>query len=414
MRLVGIKEDPPKSGVFKIRFRDQNGRDRAEWCKGLEAAQARLKLRHQQVDDKTFRPDMLGRWKEDPKPDVDGVEQPKAKLIADLIDEVVAEAKVTITTWKEDERFGREWKAELGTRRVDEVTVEDVLRWRRRRLAEPHKTSPATCNRYVTFLQKVLRYGVDCGHIARNPLRTSSRLGGGGTFRKLEERGKDGEQILLPEVQARLQTVMTPFDFCIVVLAVETGLRGGNLFGLRREWIDLGRRVIRVPWFKFKTRRERIVKLNSLAVELLTTLLAEHDCEWVFPAQRSQNKLGHLSENAWVRRRWNPAFDALGLPHIRFHACRGTMATRMLEAGATLEEVREQGGWSTLAMVQRYARIVDAHRDATLERMAESSRRAIDASAIKPPEVRNVSDSVSDKNWQKRKPRQNKENNVEA
>lgn len=358
MKLRGIKEDPPRSGRYVIRFADASKRYHREWCDSLEEAIQRYEMRLQQVEDGVFDASTIGRWSKN-KPSVRKRAE-AARLVADVIEEVMAEANATMRSFGTKIVFAREWKRELAGRTLDEVTVEDILRWRRRSLNDGKGN--ATCNRYVAFIRHVFNHAIACGYTQRNPAISSKRTG----MVSLPEH-PDEERVLSPEQQAGLQRVMRPRDFLIVCLAIETGMRRSNLFGCRRDWIDLERRRLRIPGSVFKTKRTVTIYLNAAAVQILGALLEmAGDSEWLLPSERIANV--HLDEENWVRKQWRRALKAAGIPWMRFHDLRGTMATRMLEAGATLEEVRIQGGWADYKMVQRYARVVESHRRETSER----------------------------------------------
>lgn len=363
MKLRGITEDPPRSGRYRIRYRDQNGADRREWFTTLEEAQQALARRLDQVADGSFRSEMVGRWSSSKQ---QARRAAQAYSMADVIDEVLAEARATLRSSKTYEVIGLAWKRELGSRTVQEVTVEDVLRYRRRRLKQG--ASNATCNRYTSFLRRVFYHAVACGYLTRNPLQATKYSG----FRDLPEENRQ-EQVLTVEQQTALRQVMAPRDFAIVCLAIETGMRAGNLFGCRREWVDIDRGLIRIPGSQFKTKRVMTVRLNSVAVEIVRWLLEyADDSEWLLPSVRRRG--AHIMPAKWVTNHWKPALKVAGIPFLRFHDLRGTMVTRRLEAGATLEEVRQQGGWTNYTMVQRYARVIDTHRDEVAERAAAASR----------------------------------------
>ena len=374
MRLRGITEDPPRSGRYRIQYTDADGKRRREWLGSLEEAQEVLAMRHRQVADGTYRADRLGRWSEDRgtprRPAAAG------RLLADVIDEVIAESVATLRDKRQDLRFGEEWKRELGSRTLEEVQAADVLRWRRRVMAAASERThrpltPGTINKYTTFLAKVYTYANDNGYTTHHPCRSSRR--GKAGFRKLEDEHRE-DAVLTVEQQARLRQVMEPRDYRIVLLAIETGQRQANLFGMRRDWVDLERRVVRIPAESFKGKRWHIARLNASAVRLLREMLDEHDSVWLMPSSMSAS--GHLDPLAWYRRRWKPAVEKVGLAGLKFHALRATCATRMFEAGATVEEVRQQLGHATVTMVMRYARVVESHRSEVLERMSLQSEAA--------------------------------------
>lgn len=404
MKLRGITEDPERKARFGIRYQDPEGKYRREWFETLAEAQTMLELRRQQVANGTFRPERLGRWsKAKQKPCRPGNQ---SRLVSEVIDEVLAESLATLRDKRQDRRFANEWKRELGTRTLEEVQAADILRWRRRVMAQPcDKTgrplTPGTINKYTTFLSKVFTYAVDNGYTTHHPARSTRR--GKGGFKKLDDQHKE-DAVLLVEQQAMLHQVMTPNDYRIVVLAIETGLRQGNLFGMRREWVDLERRAVRVPGESFKGKRWHLVRLNATAVKLLRQMLSEHDSEWLMPSARKGS--GHIDAMAWYRKHWKPAVEKAGLKGLKFHALRATCATRMFEAGATVEEVRQQLGHATVTMVMRYARVVESHRSDVLERMSLQSQAAeLHARSLES----NVSDSVSENVVEIRKSLQHKE-----
>jgi integrase len=64
---------------------------------------------------------------------------------------------------------------------------------------------------------------------------------------------------------------------------------------------------------------------------------------------------------------------------FRFHDLRHTFASRLAMEGVDLLTIKELGGWKSLAMVQRYARLSPGHRRNAIERL--TSRRAEGESA---------------------------------
>jgi site-specific recombinase XerD len=61
------------------------------------------------------------------------------------------------------------------------------------------------------------------------------------------------------------------------------------------------------------------------------------------------------------------------LPWLRVHDLRHEAASRYLEAGGTLRELQELGGWSDLKMVERYSKVTRDRIRETLERVPQPS-----------------------------------------
>ena len=58
-----------------------------------------------------------------------------------------------------------------------------------------------------------------------------------------------------------------------------------------------------------------------------------------------------------IRRAFEKARDKVGLADVRAHDLRHTFASRLVQRGAGLTQVKELMGHATIAMVQRYAHL---------------------------------------------------------
>ena len=156
----------------------------------------------------------------------------------------------------------------------------------------------------------------------------------------------------------------------LYVLAITTGLRRGELLGLRWDDADLERGTLRVGRAlvreggrhkvgRTKTRRgRRQVNLTPRTVAALKahrrhqleervklTGLYE-DCKLIF----ASNVGTPLNPENVVKRSFKPLLKRAGLPEIRFHDLRHTCATLLLGRGVHPKLVQELLGHSTIAM----------------------------------------------------------------
>jgi integrase len=74
--------------------------------------------------------------------------------------------------------------------------------------------------------------------------------------------------------------------------------------------------------------------------------------------------------------RWQPAVRAAGLNGFRFHDCRHTFASRLVNDGVDRYVVQAAGGWKTASMMQRYAQLEPTTIRAAVERLAHRSAGA--------------------------------------
>jgi integrase len=152
------------------------------------------------------------------------------------------------------------------------------------------------------------------------------------------------------------------FD-ALYVLALTTGLRQGELFGLRWPDVDLDRGTVTVIHSltdvpgglllcEPKSRAgRRCVKLPSIAVNALLEhrkrMLAEgHAGAFVFCGRGG----GPLRKSNFCKRHFKPLLKAAGLPNIRFHDLRHTAATLLLLAGEHPKVVQERLGHARISL----------------------------------------------------------------
>lgn len=135
-----------------------------------------------------------------------------------------------------------------------------------------------------------------------------------------ERRLEPGEwQALWVEAPERVRLSM--------VIAVETGVRRQEMCAIRREWIDLSARTIRLPKEVTKTNKGRLVPLSIAAVEALR------------PHAGGQGLLLDMSPNAhrlaWHRVRDRATKVVPTLQTFHWHDLRHECISRLAAAGWT-------------------------------------------------------------------------------
>jgi integrase len=153
--------------------------------------------------------------------------------------------------------------------------------------------------------------------------------------------------------------------FPIVVLALSTGMRRGELMNLTWSQIDLSKGIIQLNETKNGERRR--VALRSFAQELLR----EHgkvrrlDTNFVFPGIFSA-KTGKPFE---LRIYWDEVVEKVELKDFKFHDLRHSCASYLAMNGASLLEIAEVLGHKTMQMVKRYSHLAESHTASVVERM---------------------------------------------
>jgi integrase len=155
-----------------------------------------------------------------------------------------------------------------------------------------------------------------------------------------------------------------------VVVALNTGLRLGELLGLTWERVDLSRGVIRLELTKSGRRRE--VPMNDASYRALVGL--------------GPKGSGRVFKTRYIKTAYNNAVAAAQLDDVTFHTLRHTFASWAVMRGVTLKELL---GHSSLAMTMRYAHLAPEHLRTAVSRLegltsTEPARDSAQASAQEP------------------------------
>jgi len=231
--------------------------------------------------------------------------------------------------------------------------------------APPRYRAPSSVNRYLSALSPVLSACVkEWGWLDSNP---SERVTKGQESRGRARFLSNDERNAL--LEACDLATDTPELKIIVLLAITTGARRGEIAGLTWRDVDFDRKTLTL--LDTKNGDTRAVPLVGVAHDAMR--------EWgrvrpltadalVFPGRTPKTKNTPLD----FERAWQTALKRAGIAGFRFHDLRHTAASYLAMNGAGLREIADILGHKTLAMVQRYSHLTQDHKIATVERMAAS------------------------------------------
>lgn len=143
-----------------------------------------------------------------------------------------------------------------------------------------------------------------------------------------------------------------------IILAIETGMRRGEILALQWSDVDFVSRIAVLETSKNGYRRT--VPLTPKAIEILNELSRRG--ENVFPVKANAVRL------AWERLR-----KRAGLTEVKMHSMRHEAISRMFEIGLTIPEVSVVSGHRTLSCLQRYTHLKPENVAAKLARLSERS-----------------------------------------
>lgn len=165
---------------------------------------------------------------------------------------------------------------------------------------------------------------------------------------KQDPRWITGEQF--DALVAELPTHARP----IACFAVFTGARSANVFRLKWEDVDLERGVFRVVATEAKGGKSLGIALSKNAQKVLSRQRGKHAI-YVFTDQRGRAPIRSIKTT------WTKAVKRAGLEGFRFHDLRHTWAAWHVLNGTPPIQLKELGGWQSLAMVERYGALNPAH-----------------------------------------------------
>ena len=180
--------------------------------------------------------------------------------------------------------------------------------------------SDATINRDLSVLRHILYWAVDESLAVTNPLARMAMA---------RERRKrrpvmtiDEEHLLLSAASEHMQRM--------IVGALDTGMRRGELLNQRWEHIDFARRVLFVTRSKTPEGEAREIPLTKRLFALLWETRENEGPLFIFRNRPVK----------YIKTAWQAALRRSGIRHFRFHDLRHTFNTRLMEAGV-MQEVRK-------------------------------------------------------------------------
>ena len=176
---------------------------------------------------------------------------------------------------------------------------------------------------------------------------------------------EDGEALRIREA---LKVTRNPLVEPAIILALETGMRRGELLGLLWRNVDLKRRVALLPMTKNGQARE--VPLNDEAVRVLGALKATRETDRVLPMTPLALRL------AWVR-----VTKRAGLEDLHFHDLRHEAISRYAEMGLTTPELALISGHRDMRMLARYTHLRPAELAAKLAGRSWEQRSTVQPEA---------------------------------
>lgn len=244
---------------------------------------------------------------------------------------------------------------------VDKLTQMDLEKWQIDRVKE---NKEASVNRVMTTIKAALNWGVKRGILKENPLTHMERLKettSPGRVRYLSDEERTRLLDALERHDKRTGDHIKP----MVMIALNTGMRRGSLFGLVWGDVDFDQNTIRLRAEEAKSGKQNYIPMNKTVREILTDWKKRSkstaSSSLVFPSPKTGGRIDNCNSS------WESLMRTAQIENFRWHDMRHDFASRLVMSGVDLNTVRELLGHADLKMTLRYAHLAPAAKQKAVD-----------------------------------------------
>lgn len=277
----------------------------------------------------------------------------------DFAKEYFEYSKVNKKSWERDRTSLKALTEFFDNILLSKITAGYIEKYKTKRIGE---VSSASINRELACLSAMFSLAKKSKFVDENPVREVSKF----QERKLELRILSKEEIadLIEKSSGHLRK--------IIILALNTAMRRGEIFALKWKDVDFEKGFIYIAVTKSGVMRK--IPMNSLVIEALKNMKREN--EFVFFNSKTEKSL------TTVRRAFKTACQKADINSLRFHDLRHTAATYMVMGGIDLVTVSEILGHSDIKMTMRYAHPTPENRRKAVDVLAVAFGQEIEKMVI--------------------------------
>jgi integrase len=311
-----------------------------------------------------------------------GVKMPEVRAHrAVLFEEIAADALVYSKEHKASYPGDRSTVGKLlpvfGKVPLDDITPQTIKAY----LDTRDDLTKTTINRYRGTISMIFQEAIRNGKAKANPARL---------VRLHREDNSRVRFISFPE-EAVIRAIIRercPIHEPELTLALETGMRRGELYSLDWDRVDLERRQLLL--LKTKNGTARVVILTAAAVSAVDELWKRRNPD---SPKVCLTRYGEpmISPRAWFELVMEEAVKKNpSLQDVTWHIFRHTYISRLVMAGVDLRTVQELAGHKDIKMTVRYAHLAPAHKLAAVDKLAEYRLKQEKAEGSETPSISSV------------------------
>lgn len=269
--------------------------------------------------------------------------KPEESTLKRMADRFMEWSETNKRSWSRDELCIRHLIAFFGSNTpLEELSPFWIEKYKRERLQD---VSTRTVNIELACLRNLFNKAIAWGYAASNPVKE---------VRFFPE--SPGRLRYLSEEEIDSLLAACPDHFRpVVVVALNTGMRRGEILGLK--WADVDFRQGSIYVEKAKNGHSRHVPMSDTVRSELARLRETRATEWVFTTA-----IGRKRRLKDIRSVWENTLKRAGITDFRFHDIRHTAASHLVMNGVDLKTVQEILGHRTFRMTERYAHLSSQHK----------------------------------------------------
>lgn len=269
--------------------------------------------------------------------------RPVRIMLSEFGERYMEYAKANKRSWLRDQQIMVHLNAAFGSMHLGDIGAFGIERYKIERVK---KACPGTVNREIALLKHMFNLAEQWGIFrGRNPVKGIKFLAEDNLrFRSVSE-----------AEEATLLRHCSPYLQDLIVFAINTGFRLGEILNLKWEEVDLEQGTVRT--LVRKSQQMIDLPLNDEAARVIRGWHGIRKGGYVF----FNPETGAQWKDLWLGLK--KACRKAGLDDITWHTFRHTFASRLTRAGADLVTVKELLGHSTISVTMRYAH---TNRDAKM------------------------------------------------
>jgi len=250
----------------------------------------------------------------------------------DFAESYLRKSKTYKRSYKREEIIVKHLVDFFGDKPLGKIKTSDIEEYRINRL---NSVTQSSVNRETIVLRHMFNTAINLGKLMQSPMRNIKQY-------KIQEHSI---RVLTKEEETMLLAASCEHLKPIIITALNTGMRLGEILDLRWDNIDMDKDIITLT--HTKNNRIRYIPINNRLKETLKYVIkVGSDKVFCDNNGRPMESIKTAFKNA-VRR--------AGIKHIRFHDLRHTFATRLIEKNINIVTVKDLLGHADIKTTMRYS-----------------------------------------------------------